>query len=404
MDPSVRTAVNTNTKLIMKHQLLISAILLSGATSMWAQSAFDDDIYYNPDKAKTATNTKKQTKNKKQSNYIADMADMDVDAYNRRGEAYYTTSIDTIGTGVETGEDFVYTQQIQKYYNPTIVVDNADVLGDVLSNAYGNVEIVIDNGVPVFGPYSYTAYGWPYSSWWTSPTWRFNYGLWGWSVGFYDPWYSWGWGPSWTWGPSWGYGPAWGPSWGWVPGWGWGPAWGPGYVPGGWGPQPPMASWRPNGNRPAGARPGWSNNTRPGGNVAHRNPSGRRPGTMAGRPVGGSTRPGNSGVTNNNGRWEYNTTATTGHRQPGTGVVNSGSGQRNPSSTTTVRGNNRNSNVNSNNTNYNRNSNYNRNNSSTTQRNNSGNYNPSRSSGGGFGGGRSTGGGHSSGGGRGGRR
>lgn len=376
----------------MKHQLLISAMLLTGSASMWAQSAFDDDIYYNPDKAKTTSVQKKESK-KKQSNYIANMADMDVDAYNRRGDSYYTTSIDTIGSGVENGEDFVYTQQIQKYYNPTIVVDNADVLGDVLANAYGNVDIVIENGVPVFGPYSYAAYGWPYySSWWASPSWRFNYGLWGWNIGFYDPWYAWGWGPSWTWGPSWG--------WGYGPGWG--PGWGPAYRPGGWGPQPPMASWRPNGNRPAGARPGWSNNTRPGGNIAHRAPSGARPGSISGRPAGSNTRPSNTGVSNNNGRWEYNTTATSGHRKPGTGVVNSGSGQRNPS-TSTVRGNNSNTNSNRN---YNRNtnSNYNRNSNSSTQRNNSGSYNPSRSSGGGFGSGRSTGGGHSSGGGRGGRR
>ncbi|MDE6337645.1 MAG: hypothetical protein K2L34_13860, partial [Muribaculaceae bacterium] len=142
----------------MKHQLILSGLLFMTTSTMLGQSYFDDDIYYNPNKDKSQTTaTKKQ---KKQSNYIANMADMDVDLYNRRDQ-YYVTPIDTIGRSVENGEDFVYTQQIQKYYNPTIVVDNADLLGDVLANAYGNVEIVInDAGLPVFTPYY--SYGWPY--------------------------------------------------------------------------------------------------------------------------------------------------------------------------------------------------------------------------------------------------
>ncbi|MDE6792351.1 MAG: hypothetical protein K2J48_04640 [Muribaculaceae bacterium] len=391
----------------MKHQLILTALLLFGASSVWGQSAFDDDIYYNPDKAKTSVQEQKKEK-KRKSNYIANMADMDVDTYNRRGEAYYTTPVDTIGSYIENGEDFVYTQQIQKYYNPTIVVDNADVLGDVLANAYGNVEIVIDNnGLPVFSPYSYS-WGWPYySSWWTSPSWRFNVGLWGWNIGFYDPWYSWSWGPSWTWG----YGPAWswGPGWGYGPGWGLG--WGPAYPPGGWGPRPPMASWRPNGNRPAGARPGWSATTRPGGNMAHRNPSssGYRPGNH--RPIssmGGSgsnsVRPGNGvGVNNNNGRWEYNTTGTTGHRKPGTGVVNSGNSNRNYGNSG-VNNNNSNRGTGVSNSHRNTNSGNSYNNRNNSGSRNNGSYSPGRSSGGSFGGGRSTGGGGRSGGGRGGRR
>lgn len=356
----------------MKHQLILTALLLFGSSTIFAQNVFEDDIYYNP--AKDKSSQQKKEKKQKKSNYIADMSEMDVDAYNRRGESYYPSPVDTIGSNIENGEDFVYTQQIQKYYNPTIVVDNADLLGDVLSNAYGNVEIVInDNGIPVFSPYYY---GSPYYSWWTSPSWRFNYGYWGWNIGFYDPWYAWNWGPA--------------------------------YRPGSWGPYPTMASWRPNGNRPAGARPGWSTNTRPGGNLAHRVPgNGTRPGSVS-RPVGTSSRPNgvrpghSAGVNNNNGRWEYNTTSTTGHRQPGTGVVNSGSSHRNygTASGQTTTGH-RNTGV----TNSNRNTNNNRsyNNTNSGSRNN-GSYSPSRSNGGNFGGARSTGGGSRSGGGRGGRR
>ena len=110
------------------------------------------------------------------------MADMDVDTYNRRNQ-YYMSPVDTIGSRVENGEDFVYTQQIQKFYNPTIVVDNANVLADVLANSYGNVEIEINaGGLPVFTPYY--GYSWPYYS-----NWGLSVSPWGWNVGFYDPWY-----------------------------------------------------------------------------------------------------------------------------------------------------------------------------------------------------------------------
>ena len=85
---------------------------------------------------------------------------------------------------------------------------------------------------------------------------------------------------------------------------------------------PPMADWRPNGNRPVNPRPGWSSG-RPigGGNIAnnHHRPigGGVRPGSSTSRPgwmsrPGSTTRPGsnnlrpnNSGVVNNNGKWEY---------------------------------------------------------------------------------------------------
>lgn len=381
----------------MKHQLILATILTLGAPAILAQSYFDDDIYYNPKKDKVAAPTAK----KKQSNYIANMAEMDIDAYNRRGEQYYATSIDTIGSYTENGEDFVYTQQIQKYYNPTIVVDNADMLGDVLANAYGNVDIVIDaSGLPVFAPYSY-AWGYPYSRW-GYPGWGINVGPWGWNVGFYDPWYAWNWG--WNWGPSW----AWGPSWGWGPGCGGGP-------------RPPMADFRPNGNRPVGPRPGWSSNSRPGSNLAHRGSgssvsrpgssnagwSNRRPGTSSTRPGSTPSRPGGNhvGVVNNNGRWEYNTTATSGHRKAGTGAVNRGNSTNKSNSNVINRGSTTNRNTNSNyNRNYNRNTNSNYNRNTNTNRNNNYNtnrsFNTGRSTGGGsFGGGRTVGGGRTTGGG-----
>ena len=141
----------------MKKLFLTLGVL---ALSLPVAQAQYDDIYYNPDKpsASRTTQTQKQKKQKK-SYYISDFSNMDVDEYNRAGDMYYATPVDTIGTTVENGQDFVYTQQIQKYYNPTIVLDNADLLEDVLNNSYGNVEVVINNnGIPVFSPYYSSVY------------------------------------------------------------------------------------------------------------------------------------------------------------------------------------------------------------------------------------------------------
>ena len=362
-----------------KREYIALIALLACVGSLSAQNYFDD-IYYNPkkDKATTTktTTAKTASKSAQQSYYISNMADMDVDAYNRRGEQYYVSQIDTIGSKAENGEDFVYTQQIQKFYNPTIVVDNANALGDVLANAHGNVEIVInDNGLPVFAPWY--GWNWPYyNSIWSPWSWSWNIGPWGWSVGWYDPWFAWGWGPGW-WnpGPSWGWGPGWGPSW--RPGPGWGP--GPG----------PMATWRPGGNRPVGPRPGWSGVTQPGqGMAANRPMSPVRPngnGVITHRPgnIAGASRP--SGVVNNNGRWEYNTSNTTGHRAAGTGVVNSNNRNNNTVKNSSATNNNRVTN--------NRNTTTNRSNYSTSRPPSYSTGGAARSTGGRSTGGRSTGGG-----------
>lgn len=254
----------------MRRYLYSIGLLMLVGVSVQAQEY--DDIYYNPKKDTKSVSSSKQSN--RQSNYIKDFSSIDEDVYNRRGQ-YYESPIDTIGSAAENNEDFVYTQKIQKFYNPTIVVENAGVLLDVLDNSYGNIEIVYDGGLPYFN----SIYGWPgyfnYSSWrWNvgyGPSWAYS-PLWGWEY-----WPSWSIGPSWAWGPGWGwnYGPSWawapawgfGPSWGWGPSWSWGPSWG----------HPYYADWRPNGRQPN--RPGgnWANNTRPGGNIG----GGNRPGAHA---------------------------------------------------------------------------------------------------------------------------
>lgn len=387
-------------------RLIYSIALMAMAAPFVANAQEFDDIYYNPKKDKTVN----QTTTKKQSNYIKDFSSIDVDQYNRRGQ-YYASPIDTIGAKAENDEDFVYTQQIQKYYNPTIVLDNADVLADVLNNSYGNVEIVFNNGIPSFSPYYYS-YGWPYynsyygwNSWTWGPSWSWS---WNWGP-------SWAWGPSWSWNWNWNWGPswAWGPSWSW--GWGWNNPWNWGHGPGwghgpAWGPGRPYADYRPGGRLPNRPGSNWASNTRPGGNY--------NGGHSA---AGGGYRPTNSGVNNRPNNSVFGGSATNHHRTYGTANGNTGThstnagnsqnngsnrnsytvnsnGHRTYNNSSTLNNNSNNSNNNHRQTNnsYNNNSNRNNNynyNSNSNRGGSFGSGSSHRSSGGFGGGGRSSGGG-----------
>ena len=245
--------------------LLLAAGLLGGGIAVQAQDF--EDIYYNPKKDKTAK-AEKTTPSLPNGYIIADtgagsnyMEERDVDEYNRFG-TYYNSPIDTIGSGIANSEDFRYTQQIQKYYNPTIVVDNSDVLADVLNDSYGNVNIIYANGYPSFDTWSYSPwYGGYFSPWYgLGPRWSI-----GWNTGWYDPWY--GWYDPW-------YGPGWGWGWTWAPGHHHYPGWG-GWYPSHGG----NTSHRPSHRPTVGVNPGWSATSRPGiANGQHR-PSTSRPST-----------------------------------------------------------------------------------------------------------------------------
>lgn len=383
-------------------------MLAASFTSVYADD-YEDDIYYNPKKS--------EKKVKKQSAYDPNFSNQDVDSYNLRGQ-YYTTPIDTIGATTSAGEDFVYTQEIQKYYNPTIVVDNADVLGDILDNSYGNVEVVYNiNGVPSFSPIYY----YPYSGW------NISWNLWGpsvtigWNNPFWGPSWSWGpswaWGPSWSWGPSWAWGPSWGPSWS----WGWGPAWGPSWGCGPcWRPGYAHHDYRPGGRVPVAPGGGWAHNTRPGnsGNHYGYGYNGNRPGGSGhhnyGRPGSSVNTGGNNagsgsngnrlnGYLNNRGQGtgNHNTVTTRPSNSGGGGYRVDSDGHRRSNSSSSGSGYNSNrgssskgSGYNSNRGSSNSNSNSNRSYKSNSNSNRS--YNSTRSSGGSY---RSSGGGYRGGGG-----
>lgn len=256
----------------MKRLFLIASVLSVAIIPAFAQNSYDDDIYYNPKKDKAL-----KTKKVRKSNYIPNMAEMDVDEYNGRGN-FTPFPVDTIGQNGGNGEDFVYTQQIQKYYNPTVVVDNAAMLGDVLSRSYGNVNIVIDCDNIMFEPW-YRGY-YPSITFY-SPFTRWGYGNYYWGIG---PGFSWG--VSWT--DPWFTNPIYNP-WGWNWAWNWGPSWG--HV---WRPRPgwDFPRYAPHGNRRTGINTNWAHNPNRyygGGNYRGTNHhsgssfGNRRPGTTGNR-------------------------------------------------------------------------------------------------------------------------
>ena len=316
-------------------RLLFFAVMTSLIAPCAMADDYTDDIYYNPKKDKTASAGKK-----KHTSKIVDFSTIDVDEYNRRGQYYYSP-VDTIGEYMENEPDFVYTTEIQKYYNPTIVVDNADVLADVLENSYGNVEVVYNFNGPAF------------SSWYASPVWlnRWAYVPWPGSYWGYPYYASWTWGPSW----SWGWGPSfswsWGPSWAWGPGWCHGPVWGhrPVWHPShhGW-----RADYRPGGNRRygpgrySGNRYGSSNAGRPVSGNYNGRPSSRPGGHSVGtRPSSGSRPSGGAVVTGRPGQNSSTVSGGSGSSGSRRGGYNSGSRQSSTQRTTTINSNRNNSNT-----------------------------------------------------------
>jgi len=260
--------------------------LMSISAPLGAQDIYDD-IYYDSSSEKAVVNQPVKAASNVYNTTVADYPSADsyvfnsgstrsVDEYNRRG----IFAIDTVANEASAdtiGGDFAYTHQIERFYNPDVVVGSSDpTLAQVYYAEPANINIVVNNpypswywGWPYYSSYYYSPWGYYPSSWYYGPSWS----------------WTWGWGPSWAWGydPYWGYGPCWG----WGHSWGWNVPPRP-YNPrhhGAWASNRPTGY--PGGGRPAGGRPG--SGQRPGANVGA---SGRHPGTV--QPSGG--RPGNVGT------------------------------------------------------------------------------------------------------------
>lgn len=184
---------------------LIFAVSFSGIAQDF------DDIYYNSSKSKkheTKTEVQSNITNVQESAIVDNSTEgsmRDVDEYNRRNVVaqYDSTMTDSLLVGQG---DFVYTDRIKRFYNPSVISETAD---PELAELYyvsttPSVNLII--GTPTYGwdPYWYNWYS-PSYSWyagWYGPRW-------------YSPYYAWDWNWSFGWGwhypmhyPHWGYGPS----------------------------------------------------------------------------------------------------------------------------------------------------------------------------------------------------
>ena len=171
-------------------------VAITVACSAYAQSYYDDDIYYNADKAKKEKAEKAKSDAQKKSKTSADSYvtplpgsdsytvytdnTRDVDEYNRR----YSNSIaadTTKANGNYESEDFACTKQIERFYNDQIVSGSGDenlieyYSDSQLRNEPLTYNITVVNATDFWAPYYwsiYRPYGW-------YPSWGFSY---------YDPW------------------------------------------------------------------------------------------------------------------------------------------------------------------------------------------------------------------------
>lgn len=294
-----------------------------------------DDIYYNSSKKKeskkTVTVEKKNATTVKTAvssdNYIGtDYSYMDVnnlrdvDEYNRRYTLQDTLSYDSVS--VENQADFVYTDRIRRFHNPSVIIETNDpeVAEVYYVSTSPNVNLVI--GTPTYYWDSWYDWYYPTYSWragWYGPAWR--------------PWYSWGWGWSFAW--DW-YSPIYHPH----PSWGHGaphhPGHGIGHANAGYRPTYNAGGRRPfgsysSGNVGNGRRPAVSNGSRDNGSVNINN-NGRRASVNRNSGTGsnsGGRRPAiNQSSERTQSRESYNSNNSNSSRSSRGSGYSSGSGSR----------------------------------------------------------------------------
>ncbi len=231
----------------LKSIMSLMTFAIIGSYSIMAQSYYDDDIYYNPDKVKKNKVEKQKQQNNTQTLPGSDTYTVftsnnrDVDEYNRRNVATQKGDSSLISTA-----PFTYTNRIERFYNADIVSGSNDeelqeyYYSSQIAPETTTINLIIEPDYGWYSPFYSPWYGYGYYNPWYYSSW-----------GYWDPWYNpvW-WGPSyawnWGWGPSWSFG--WGPSWN----WGWTPGWGGAIYPGPSHahrvPTGAMATHRPSGN------------------------------------------------------------------------------------------------------------------------------------------------------------
>ncbi|MDE6160975.1 MAG: hypothetical protein K2F77_04890, partial [Muribaculaceae bacterium] len=178
-----------------------------------AAQDYEDDIYYNPAKAKKAAAAKKQqsaaSAAQAASNYYTGATStydypaadtytpapgqglqMSVDEYNRHSTT--ASASRSVAADSAAAEDFAYTRRLERFHNPDIIAESGD---EELADLYYSSEpqTVLNVNVINLDPWDWWGPGW---------NWRFN----SWYSPYWNPYYGygWGWGPSWSW--NWGWG------------------------------------------------------------------------------------------------------------------------------------------------------------------------------------------------------
>lgn len=169
--------------------ILFVSLLIIGAQPVFADEYNNDDIYFNSSKQKNNEQKKQSVEQNKVEN-ICDYSNgykiRDIDEYNRQGKYSYidTTQNDTI----LIKDGYEYTNRIERFYNPSIVVGsgNQDLI-DSYNENQSDINIYVNT---YWSPYLYGGW-WPYSAFYMP-----------WYYGIYEPWlhyrwytwyYDWGW-------------------------------------------------------------------------------------------------------------------------------------------------------------------------------------------------------------------
>lgn len=210
----------------MKRLFTTSAILLATAAIAVAQDWYDDDIYYDANKAKKQKMESRKEVKKNPEIVVYNDETMtfeaptyqvynndtrDVDEYNRMGGIYAkkdTAAVDTVGRP----DVFQYTERIERFENPDIIKSSSDL--DLKELYYADdVNIYIssptayvmfdDVDLGFHNAYNHITFRHDFEWWYY---WNYYY-TWPYFSYHYPACYRWGW-PYWD--PWWGYSPVWG--------------------------------------------------------------------------------------------------------------------------------------------------------------------------------------------------
>ncbi|MDE7119881.1 MAG: hypothetical protein K2O10_04665, partial [Muribaculaceae bacterium] len=208
----------------------IALTAIMGVGSVLAQSYYDDDIYYDPAKAKKEQKKKAekkpaQTYDAVSGQYYYDGAGYvpwnnvgdfqsadtyvpaggstrDVDEYNRHSTTTAQPDSISLEQYEAMAENMANTRNLARFHDSEVAKEaynNDDYYADAYNAGYNegysngisqpqtSLVVSVNSGWPYYNT-------WPYYSAWYNP-----YRYWGWNS-WYDPYWSWNWGPSWSWG------------------------------------------------------------------------------------------------------------------------------------------------------------------------------------------------------------